>query len=118
MIVIRSERLRRVIRRVVPFIVVPALALSGAVLAERGQYALVISLACAASFLLFAAGFERKRTGARRLVVVSVMTALAVAGRFIPLVKPVAALTIISALYLGGEAGFLTGALTALISNF
>ena len=29
-----------------------------------------------------------------------------------------AALTIISALYLGGEAGFLTGALTALISNF
>ena len=36
MIVIRSERLRRVIRRVVPFIVVPALALSGAVLAERG----------------------------------------------------------------------------------
>ena len=32
--------------------------------------------------------------------------------------KPVAALTIISALYLGGEAGFLTGALTALISNF
>lgn len=118
MIVIRSERLRRVIRRVVPFIVVPALALSGAVLAERGQYALVISLACAASFLLFAAGFERKRTGARRLVVVSVMTALAVVGRFIPLVKPVAALTIISALYLGGEAGFLTGALTALISNF
>lgn len=118
MIVIRSERLRRVIRRVVPFIVVPALALSGAMLAERGQYALVISLACAASFLLFAAGFERKRTGARRLVVVSVMTALAVAGRFIPLVKPVAALTIISALYLGGEAGFLTGALTALISNF
>ena len=118
MIVIRSERLRQVIRHVVPFIVAPALALSGAVLAKRGQYALVISLVCAASFLLFAAGFERKRTGARRLVVVSVMTALAVAGRFIPLVKPVAALTIISALYLGGEAGFLTGALTALISNF
>ena len=118
MIVIRSERLRCVIRHVVPFVVVPALALSGAVLAERGQYALVISLACAASFLLFAAGFERRKTGARRLVVASVMTALAVAGRFIPLVKPVAALTIISALYLGGEAGFLTGALTALISNF
>lgn len=118
MIVIKSERLRRAIRRVVPFFVVPSLALSGAVLTGRGQYALVISLVCAASFLLFAAGFERRKTGARRLVVASVMTALAVAGRFIPLVKPVAALTIISALYLGGEAGFLTGALTALISNF
>lgn len=118
MIVIRSERLRWVIRRVVPFIVAPALALGGAALTARRQYALVISLMCAASSLLFAAGFERKRTGARRLVVVSVMTALAVAGRFIPLVKPVAALTVISALYLGGEAGFLTGALTALISNF
>lgn len=118
MIVIKSTALRRAIRRAVPFVVVPALALSGAVLTERGQYALVISLVCAASFLLFAAGFERKKTGSRRLVVVSIMTALAVAGRFIPLVKPVAALTIISALYLGGEAGFLTGALTALISNF
>ena len=118
MIAIRSAAVRRTIRRVVPFVIVPALALSGAVLTERGQYALVISLMCAASFLLFAAGFERKKTGARRLVVVSVMTALAVAGRFIPLVKPVAALTIISALYLGGEAGFLTGALTALVSNF
>ena len=118
MIAIRSAAVRRTIRHIVPFVIVPALALSGAVLTERRQYALVISLVCAASFLLFAAGFERKKTGARRLVVVSVMTALAVAGRFIPLVKPVAALTIISALYLGGEAGFLTGALTALVSNF
>ena len=57
MIVIKSERLRRAIRRVVPLFVVPALALSGAVLTGRGQYALVISLVCAASFLLFAAGF-------------------------------------------------------------
>ena len=122
MIVIRSERLRRVIRRVVPFIVVPALALSGAVLAERGQYALVISLACAASFLLFAAGFERKRTGARRLVVVSVMTALAVAARaafiWVPHFKPMAAVIMIAGLAAGPQTGFLVGSVAALASNF
>ncbi len=118
MIVIKSARKRRWLRRILPFFVIPALALAGALMRERAQYALMISLVCGASFLLFAAGFEKKRTGSRRLVAVAVMTALSVTGRFIPLIKPVAALTIITALYLGGEAGFLVGALTALVSNF
>ena len=52
------------------------------------------------------------------MVLVSVLTALSVAGRFIPLLKPVAAMTILSGVYLGGEAGFLVGALSAVISNF
>ena len=52
------------------------------------------------------------------MVLVAVMTALSVIGRFIPLVKPVTALTVLTAIRLGGEAGFLTGALSALISDF
>lgn len=118
MIVIRSAGGRTLLKWLLPFFVIPALVLMGALCRQRAQYALMISLVCAASFLLFAAGFERKKTGSRRMVAVAVMTALSVSGRFIPMIKPVAALTIITALYLGGEAGFLTGALTALISNF
>lgn len=61
----------------------------------------------------------RNRTArSRRMVLVAVMTALCVVGRFIPFFKPVAALTTITAIYLGGKAGFLVGALSALLSNF
>ena len=61
---------------------------------------------------------EKKKTGTRRLIIVAIMTALSVVGRFIPIFKPVTALTVITAVYIGGEAGFLVGSLSALISNF
>ena len=55
------------------------------------------------------------------MVVISVMTAISVLGRVIfapiPAFKPVSAITIISALALGPEAGFLIGSLSAIISN-
>ena len=45
----------------------------------------------------------------RRIVIIAVMTALSVAGRFvfapIPFFKPVTAIVIITAIYLGSEAG-------------
>ena len=102
MIVIPSAAARKWLRVLLPYGVIPALVLLGAALARREQYALVILLVTAAAFVLFAAGFEQKKTGSRRMVVVAVM----------------AALTILTGLYLGGEAGFLTGALAAVISNF
>lgn len=118
MIVIKSRRLRDFIRFSVPFVLIPLIVLSGAVIFDRNKH-IIISLAVAVSaLLLFAAGFEKKSTGSRRLVIVAVMTALCFAGRFIPFLKPIAALTIITALYLGGEAGFLVGALSAILSNF
>lgn len=118
MIVIKNRQLRDFIRFAVPFVLIPIIVLSGALIFDRKKH-IIISLAVAVSaLLLFAAGFERKSTGSRRLVIAAVMTALCFAGRFIPFLKPIAALTIITALYLGGEAGFLVGALTAILSNF
>lgn len=70
------------------------------------------------AIILFVIGFEKKEIGTRRTVIVSIMTALSVVGRFIPFFKPVTALTVITAIYLGGEAGFAVGAFSALISNF
>lgn len=117
MIVIRSAKARRVMRWIIPCAAIPLAVALGTLL--PGKMHMIASLAVAfLSLGLFLAGFERRQTGARRLVLTSVMTALCVAGRYIPLFKPVTALTILTGMYLGGEAGFLTGALAALISNF
>ena len=66
--------------------------------------------------------FERRRPQARELVTLGVLCALGVAGRIafaaLPQVKPMAAVVILSGVALGGEAGFLVGAVTALVSNF
>ena len=118
MIVIRSRPIRSLIRAAVPFVLIPALAVLGTLVFDRQKHLIVSMSAAALALLLFVTGFERKSTGTRRLVIVSVMTALCFAGRFIPVLKPVAALTIMTGLYLGAEAGFLTGAMAAVLSNF
>ena len=118
MIVIRNKQIRDVLRIVLPFIVMPGLVLLSALVFSGKQHLIVsIGMACMA-LIFFLTGFEKRKTGGRRMVIVSVMTALCIVGRFIPLFKPITALTIITAMYLGGEAGFLTGALSAALSNF
>ena len=66
--------------------------------------------------------FENRRPEAREIIVIAVMAALAAVGRaaffMLPFFKPVAAIVIISGVALGSEAGFLTGAMAALVSNF
>ena len=65
--------------------------------------------------------YERKRTDVKKIMLITVMTALAVAGRIafaaLPGFKPVTAIIIIAGMYLGADGGFYCGALTALISN-
>lgn len=103
-------------------ILIPAVILGGIFLFDGKQYAWVslciVLLACIPLFLRF----ERRETDVKRLVLIAVMVALSVAGRIlftpIPGFKPVTALVVITAMYFGGEAGFLTGALSAVISNF
>ena len=115
--VIENPRLRAVLRYGIPFVLIPALVALSAVLFE-GQRYLIISLGIAAlALVLFMTGFERKNIGSRRMVITAIMTALAVFGRFIPLFKPITAICVITAVYLGAEAGFLCGSLSVLISN-
>lgn len=95
-----------------------ALVGGGALLFRQKSYISVSFAVAILSLLLFFCGFEQKRTGTGRLVLVAIMVALSVAGRFIPLFKPITALTVLTAVYLGGQSGFLVGALSALISNF
>lgn len=118
MIVIKSRGLRRLLRYAIPFAGIPLLVLLGATVFDEKRH-LIISFGVAVlALFLFISGFERKQTGARRMVIISVMTALCIAGRFIPFFKPITALTVLTAIYLGGESGFLVGALAAMLSNF
>lgn len=118
MIVIQNAKVRNVLKKAIPFVLIPFLVLLGATVFDSKRHLLVSLGVALLSLLLFLSSFERRKTGSRRLVIVSVMTALCIAGRFIPLFKPVTALTIITAMYLGGESGFLVGALAAVLSNF
>ncbi|MBQ9108630.1 MAG: ECF transporter S component, partial [Oscillospiraceae bacterium] len=65
--------------------------------------------------------FEGRKPKPRELVVIAVLCAIGVAGRgaffMLPQFKPVLALTIIAGVAFGGEAGFLVGAVTMLVSN-
>ena len=118
MLVIKSRKLRNFLRYAIPFAAIPLLVFVGSALWEGRQYLLVSLGVAVLALLLFAAGFERKVTGSRRMVIASVMIALCIVGRLIPFFKPITALTILAAMYLGGEAGFLVGALSAVLSNF
>ena len=121
-LLIRNTRLRRILGILIPFVIIPAIVLFFSFGPGRKHYALSSLLITLAAIVVFSCGFERRKTGTRRLVIVAVMTAISVIGRFIftaiPAFKPITAVVVITSIYLGGEAGFLTGALSALISNF
>lgn len=118
MIVIKNARVRKILGIAVPFVLIPLLVALGAFVFDEKAYMFVSLGVTVLSLCLFVTGFEKKKTGTRRLIIVAVMVALSVVGRFIPFFKPVTALTVMSAVYLGSEAGFLVGALSAVISNF
>ena len=114
---IKNKGLRRAVSLAVPIMIL-ALALLSALFFDSRRHMIVSLTAAAMTVVLFISGFEKKSTGTRRLVIVSVMTALCFLGRCIPKLKPIMALTIITGIYLGGESGFLVGAMTAILTNF
>ena len=118
MIVIKNHKVKRILRIIIPLVLIPAVAVCGSVLFSEQKHIFVSLVVAFFSLVLFITGFERKMTGTRRMVMVAVMTSISVLGRFIPFFKPITALTVITAMYLGGEAGFLVGSLSALLSNF
>ena len=118
MLTIKNKKLRTVLKVHIPFVIIPILAFLGSTVFEEKKHIFVSLSVAVLSVILFITGFEKKQTGTRRQVLVSIMIALSIAGRFIPFFKPVTAITILTAIYLGGEAGFLVGSFSALLSNF
>ncbi len=118
MLTIKNKALRTALKLLIPFVLIPTAAVLGSVVFDEKKHIFVSFFVALLSLVLFIAGFEKKQTGTRRMVIVSVMIALSIVGRFIPFFKPVTAITVITAIYLGGESGFLVGSLSALLSNF
>lgn len=117
-----SERARTRFAAVLMLVLVPALVLLGSLVWANRRLYLVSILVTILSLLPMLLRFERRSPQARELVILSVMIALAVAGRaafsFAPAFKPVAAVVILSGAAFGCEAGFLVGAGSAFLSNF
>ena len=74
------------------------------------------------AFLPFVIMFEKRKPKARELVILSVLCALAVAGRaafyMLPQFKPMIAIVIVSGVCFGAETGFLVGSVSMFVSNF
>lgn len=103
-------------------LVIPATILFGIIfLNDRKEYFISL-LIITETMIPFFMIYEERQPEARELVVISVIAALAIAGRaaffMLPFFKPVTAIVIIAAVCLGPEAGFLCGALAAFGSNF
>ena len=113
---------RRWLTFVLFFALIPAVAVGGALVFRERYYAWVSLCVAVLTCLPILYDFERRETGSADLMVLSVLTSLSVAGRFLfawlPGFKPVTAITVITALWLGAEPGFIVGSMTALLSNF
>lgn len=103
------------------FLLIPLTLLLGVHFFGERRYYFMSLLVIAEAILAFVLGFEQGKNKARKLVMIAVLSAIAVAGRealfMIPSAKPVLAIIIIAGVTLGAEAGFMTGAATAFISN-
>ena len=86
------------------------------------HYYLVSLIVMLAAFAIFFMSYERKKPEARELVTLAVMSAIAVASRaafaMTPFFKPISGIIMITGMAFGPGAGFLTGAVSAFVSNF
>ena len=102
-------------------VIVPILLFGSVKIWSGRKYLLCSLIIVIAAMLPFFMMFEGRKPKAREIMVISVLAAIGVAGRaaffMVPSFKPVAAIVIISGVSFGGEAGFLVGSLTMLVSN-
>lgn len=85
---------------------------------QTAAFTLLASILTIVPFFL---NFEKEKKKPRDLMPIVILSAMAIAGRLLftplPNFKPVTAIVIITGIAFGAESGFMTGALTALISN-
>ena len=108
------------ISAVLLFLLVPA-AMIACILLQSPQTALLSTLILLAALTPFFLAFGRQKPRPRDFMPVVVLTALSVTGRLLfaalPNFKPVSAIVILAGVCFGRQSGFLTGALSALVSN-
>lgn len=115
------QRKQLVIFSIIALIIVPIVIVFGVILFKDRNYNLI---SIATAFLLcipFFIRFERQKPRAREVILIAIMTTISTLCRVIfaitPGFKPVTAITIITGISLGPVTGFMTGAMTAILSN-
>ncbi len=117
----RNLSKRTVAASVAILLFIPLTIFAGIFYLDNRQYNIVALLVLAECMLPFILVFEGRKPKARELVTIAVLCAMGIAGRslffMLPQFKPILALTIVAGVAFGGEAGFLIGAVTMLLSN-
>lgn len=118
----REFKLKKVLSIAILLILIPLVIAFGTFVLDDKRYFFISLMIIVLTIISFVISFEKRKPKARELVLIAVLSSIAVIGRMaffmIPQFKPVMAIVIIAGVSLGGEAGFLTGALAALVSNF
>ena len=114
------SKVKKILRAVILFLLIPLCILLGTVISGGRAYVWISICVALLSCVPFFLAFEKKSASGKMLIL-SVMVALSVLGRFafsvLPHFKPVTAIVVIAGMYLGAESGFLCGALSAVLSN-
>ena len=114
------SKVQKILRAVILFFLTPLCILLGTVISGGRAYVWISICVALLSCVPFFLAFEKKSASGKMLIL-SVMVALSVLGRFafsvLPHFKPVTAIVVIAGMYLGAESGFLCGALSAVLSN-
>ena len=112
---------RTIVASLMILLTIPLTIYLGIQFFDQRQFYLISTLIMLQTMMPFALVFENRKPQAREIVIIAVLCTIAVAGRsaffMLPQFKPVIAMVIISGVAFGGEAGFLVGAMTFLVSN-
>lgn len=118
----KKEKILKIAGVIIAAVIFPLVIVTGYLIFDENGKTFLILVAAILACVPFFINYERQKDNSRKIVLVATMTALAILGRLIfasvPFFKPVTAIIIITGVYLGGDVGFLSGALAALVSNF
>ncbi len=113
---------RTVLAFVITMVAVPVTVFVGVVYFGDRKYYLISILIIFEILIPFFAMFEGRKPRVSELVTISVLCAIAVAGRIafaaVPQFKPMLAIVIVAGVCFGWETGFLIGAICGFVSNF
>jgi len=118
----RKLTIRTIVSIFIILILIPLTLFMGIFILKDRKYYFISLLIILEIMIPFFLTFEDKKPKATEIVLISMLCAIATAGRgaffMLPQFKPLLAIVIIAGVCFGGESGFLVGAVSGFLSNF
>lgn len=116
------QKLKDSLSYIIIFLLIPLTIYIGIRFFDNRKYYFISVVIILLTMIPFLIAFEKRKPSSREVVLIAVLASIGIAGRaaffMLEQFKPVVAVVIISGVTLGGEVGFLVGALIAFASNF